>query len=288
MRLIRNTYKLLIVDIDGTLLDKKGAISAEDKRALAKVREAGILVSLSTGRAAPGCSSIINQLALDGYHIFFDGALVSNPKTGEEIYAQPLSPKLAKQIIEYVHRDGIHLDLYSATQYFVERETWATGIRREFFRLQPTVVDFNQIWPKERVIKGTLVVASTAEKARAEKFRRHFANSLTFSWTKTPAYPEVDFINVLAPGVSKGQALAALATYLRVAMNNIMAIGDGTNDISLLSVVGLAIAMGNAVDELKAIADDVTLDVDHSGVAAAVDKFLLSARSVGEKRNLNK
>ncbi len=58
-------------------------------------------------------------------------------------------------------------------------------------------------------------------------------------------------------------------------MNEIMAIGDGANDISLLSSVGLAIAMGNASDEVKAVADYVTLDVDHSGVAAAVNKFLL-------------
>ena len=58
-------------------------------------------------------------------------------------------------------------------------------------------------------------------------------------------------------------------------MNEIMAIGDGANDISLLSSVGLAIAMGNAPDEVKAVADYVTLDVDHSGVAAAINKFLL-------------
>ena len=93
--------------------------------------------------------------------------------------------------------------------------------------------------------------------------------------TKTPAYPEVDFINVLAPEVSKGKALEALASYLGIALNEVIAIGDGANDVSLLSKAGLAIAMDNGTAELKAVADYVTLDVDHSGVAAAIERFLL-------------
>ena len=80
---------------------------------------------------------------------------------------------------------------------------------------------------------------------------------------------------MLAPGVSKGRALEALASYLGISLAEVMAIGDGINDIPLLSVAGLAIAMGNAPDEVKAVADYITLDVDHSGVAAAIEKFLL-------------
>ncbi len=69
--------------------------------------------------------------------------------------------------------------------------------------------------------------------------------------------------------------LQALASHMEISMNEIMAIGDGANDISLLSSVGLAIVMGNAPDEVKSVADYVTLDVNHSGVAAAINKFLL-------------
>ena len=76
-------YKLLVIDIDGTLLDKRGIISDEDTKALARAKAAGIRVSLSTGRAVKACTKILSQLALDGYHIFFDGALVCNPETWE-------------------------------------------------------------------------------------------------------------------------------------------------------------------------------------------------------------
>ena len=275
MRLINNPYKLLVVDIDGTLLDKNGAISAEDKDALARAGDLGIQVSLSTGRVIQACSGIINQLSLDGYHMFFDGALVANPGKGEEVYVKPVSEECVRQVIEFAHRNEIDLDLYSATRYFIERETWATDIRRQFFGLQPTIVDFTQLWQSERIIKGTLVVFSAEEKARADSFYLHFKSSLNFSWTKTPAYPGVDFINVIAPEVSKGKALEALSSFLGIPLTEVVAIGDGANDISLLSKAGLAIAMGNATDEVKAVADYVTLDVDHSGVAAAINRFLL-------------
>jgi hydroxymethylpyrimidine pyrophosphatase-like HAD family hydrolase len=84
----------------------------------------------------------------------------------------------------------------------------------------------------------------------------------------------VDFTNVLSPGVSKGKALEKLVAHLQVPLGEVIAIGDGTNDISLLTVAGVAIAMGNAADEVKAIADYVTLDVDHSGLAAAIDEYI--------------
>jgi len=275
--LVNNRYKLLVVDIDGTLLDKKGAISAEDKKALTKAGDSGIQVSLSTGRVVQACIKILDQLSLDGYHMFFDGALVYNPEKGEEVYVSPISEELVRQVVEFAHLQKMDLDLYSATRYFVERETWATDIRREFFSLEPIIVDFTKLWQKERIIKGTLVVSSVEEKAKAKDFYLHFKNSLNFSWTRTPAYPEVDFINVVAPDVSKGKALEALASFLGIPLTEVMAIGDGANDIPLLSSAGLAIAMDNASDELKAVADYVTLDVGHNGVAAAIGKFLLQA-----------
>jgi HAD superfamily hydrolase (TIGR01484 family) len=167
------------------------------------------------------------------------------------------------------------LDLFSASRYFAERETWATRIRREFFNLEPTIVDFSSLWWNERIIKGTIVTASTEEKAKAEEFRVHFNGSLNLSFTKTPAYPEVDFINVLALGVSKEKALEALTHYLGVSLKEVMAIGDGLNDVPILSAVGLGIAMGNATDEVRVRAGYITLDVEHGGVAAAIRKFLL-------------
>jgi hypothetical protein len=182
---------------------------------------------------------------------------------------------VVKQAIEFAHQNDINLDLFSATHYFVERETWVSDIRRKFFGIQPIIVDFTKLWQKERIIKVNLVVFSAEERAKADNLRRYFAGSLNFSSTGTPAYPGVDFINVVASQVSKGEALKALASYLGIPLVKVMAIGDGANDVSLLSAAGLAVAMGNASDELKEVADYVTLDIDHSGVAEAIKRFLL-------------
>ncbi len=274
MRLV-NPYKLLVLDIDGTLLDKNGVISAEDRNALARVCDLGLPVSLSTGRAAQACLGIISQLSLDSYHIFSDGALVSNPNNGKEIYVQPIDKMVVKRAVEFAHLNEINLEFYSATHYFAERETWSTEAHRQYFGIEAALVDFDELWNHERIIKGGLVVTSPQEDAKVRSFRLQFEGSLYFSLAKSAGYPDVDFFNIVAPEVSKGKALRVLASHLGISLAEVVAVGDGPNDISLLSSAGLAIAMGDAPDELKAVADYITLDVDHNGLAEAVKKFLL-------------
>jgi len=179
-------YKLLVVDIDGTILNEHGVISAEDKNALARAKDLGIQVSLSTGRVTQACSGIIDQLSLDGYHIFFDGALVINPETDEEVYIKPISKDLVRQAVEFTQLNGINLEFYSANHYFVKRESWISDLRRDFYDTPPTIVDITKLWQKERIIKGVLTFSSPEEKTKAELLCLKFKDSLNFSWTKTP------------------------------------------------------------------------------------------------------
>ena len=271
---MKNTYRLLVIDIDGTLVNRSGTISEKDREALCRVRERGISVALSTGRGLQATMGIIKDLSLDSYHISFDGALVSHPASSEEIYVCPIAKELVRLMVDTAHRCRVDLELFTATHYFVERETWSTEAHRDFFGVNYTIVDFNEVWQRERILKGGLVTTNAGEASRAADFRSRLDNQVHFSQAKTPAYPSVDFINILAPGVSKGKALEKLATHLNVPLREVIAAGDGINDVSLLTTAGLAIAMGNALDEVKAIADYVTLDVDHSGLAAAIDRFI--------------
>jgi Cof subfamily protein (haloacid dehalogenase superfamily) len=272
---MKQPYKLLVVDIDGTLLNSRGVISAEDTEAIARVEKAGLCVVLSTGRAAMASTWVLDHLHLNGYHIFFDGALVFNPTSKKEAYVEAIDSDLARQAIDFARRHDLHFDLYSSTRYFVEQESWAVDIRRQFFRIEPTLKNLDEVTRQERIIKGTVIVRTPAEKALAVEFQNKFRGKLSFSWTTTPAYPDVDFINVVSPKVSKGKALEALCVMLKVPLSQVVAIGDGVNDVSLLKAAGLAVAMGNCVDELKSVAHTVTHDVDHSGVAEAIRRFLI-------------
>jgi Cof subfamily protein (haloacid dehalogenase superfamily) len=268
-------YKLLVVDIDGTLLNSRGTISPEDADAIAQARKSGVIFALSTGRAAIASCWVLEELHLDGHHIFFDGALVYDPITEHEAYAEPIDGKLAQEAVDFARQAKIHFDLYTSNRYYIEHDSWAVDIRRNFFRIEPTFRNLDDVCRQERIIKGTVIVRTPEEKSLAREFQEKFCGRLSFSWTMTPAYPEVNFINVVSPKVSKGKALEALCNLYKVELSQVMAIGDGVNDVSLLKKVGLAVAMGNCVDELKSVASVVTQDVDHSGVAEAVKRFLI-------------
>ncbi len=270
----RRSFRLLVVDIDGTLLNRYGAIAAADREALSRAAAAGIAVSLSTGRVVDACRNIFGDLALKGYHTFFDGALVADPHSGEEVYVQPVLPEVVREISDFVRGRDMMLDLYSSTHFFAERENWSVEVRRSLFGLEATIGSIDGLWQRERIIKAAVIVRTPEERAGFEVFSSHFGDRLSYSWTKNDAFPDADFINVIAPEASKGRALRELAAFLGVPLDQVAAIGNGDNDRSLLEAAGLGIAMGNASEELKAAADLVVADIEGNGVAAAVARLL--------------
>lgn len=274
MILPSNKYKLLVIDIDGTLINNNGSISADNQKALTKI-DKDIKICLSTGRAIAASRKFIEQLGLEGHHIFFDGALVGTSDLSSEIYRKAIDQGTIKQVIDFSRDRGIEIDLYSASRYFIERESWSSDIHSRFFDIEPTICDFTNLWKSETIIKIGMVTNNQEDTSGVSVIHCRFNSSLHFSYVRTPSFPGVDFVNIVAPGVSKGKALIALASHLGIKSEEIIAIGDGLNDIPLLSSAGLGIAMGNAPNSVKEVADEVTLDVEHNGLAAAIEKFLV-------------
>jgi Cof subfamily protein (haloacid dehalogenase superfamily) len=217
----------------------------------------------------------LDKLELDGFHVFCDGALVCNSKQDQEIYVKPILPDVLERACANASRHDLSIELYSASTLFIDHETWITDIQRKFFGIDPKLVNFSSIFSTERIVKGGLAVSSSEEESRAKAFSSKFKDELYFSWARTPAYPQTNFINITSAGVSKGKALEALTAYLGLKLDEVMAVGDGHNDISLLSTAGFSIAMQNAPDELKVVADHITANVEESGVAEAINKFLI-------------
>jgi Cof subfamily protein (haloacid dehalogenase superfamily) len=269
----------LVLDIDGTLLNKNGQISMTDKSAISKARQNGTIVSLCTGRTTLAAYKVLRELNLDGAHIFFDGTLVYDPQKDLEVYSRPIPPELVEEMAEYALREKMPLDLFSRTHYYVTELSWRTDLRRDFFGIQATVCDFHNIWKRQIIIKGGMALKTPEETELAKKFAHDFANRLNLTWSVTPSFPDLRFINVVCQGTSKGLALEALCQHLEIGLGQVCAIGDGENDISLISTAGLGIAMQNSTDELKSRSSYITGNVEQSGVAQAIRKFILRTAS---------
>jgi Cof subfamily protein (haloacid dehalogenase superfamily) len=268
-------YKLLVVDIDGTLINREGNVSEENREALSVAMRSGVYVSLCTGRSVKSCLSYIEQLSLDGCHVFFDGALVSRADLTEPVYMQNVDGALVRQLIEYARRSEMDLEFATLTRYFSARETWSTKIKHEYFNIDTVVGDLTGLWERESIIRADFCITNERQETMAAALVEHFTGKLQFAQAHSPRFPGVNFMNITALGMSKGKALGALASHLGITLDEVVAVGDWTNDIPLITAAGLGIAMGNAHDELKKVADHVTLDVEEHGLAAAIREFLL-------------
>jgi 5-amino-6-(5-phospho-D-ribitylamino)uracil phosphatase len=270
---MNNQYKLLVSDIDGTLVDKNGRISEVDRRALDEIRRAGVMVSLCTGRAARGCLKVLEELSLDGFHIFFDGALVCNTDQTQEIYSRPVRADLMLKVCDFARINDLALELFTPTQFFISHQSAPAAVHSQLMHYTPVIADLAQICSSKNIIMGCIVTNSPEEETKIKTFSRGFADTLRFSWTKHPAYPDYLFINVTVAGISKGRALSALIAHLGLSKSQVIAIGDGSNDVSLLSAAGLAVAMQNSPADLIAVADYIAPDIEKNGVAQVIHKF---------------
>jgi len=268
-----NSYRLIVSDIDGTLIGADGVISENNVAALRRASDRGVRVALCTGRVLAAALRFVERLGLDGYHIFSDGALVRNPETRHDLYLAPLDTGLLAEMTGYAREHDLFLEYFTPTEYLVETDSEYLSIRR-FFGIQSRRVDFNALPVGSRVIKGGLI-SDAASAAGVDAFLAHFQGRLDYTYAVTPAFPDIRFFNLVAPGVSKGRALTELTSFLKIPLAETLAIGDADNDLSLFQAAGMAIAMGNAPEAVRRAADHVTTDVNQDGVAAAIQKYVL-------------
>ncbi|WP_025692756.1 Cof-type HAD-IIB family hydrolase [Paenibacillus zanthoxyli] len=264
-------YKLIALDVDGTLLNDDHILSPENKKTVAEVTRQGARVVLCTGRNPKNAIPIMQEMGLTGYVLADNGAVTVQVEDQEVIHQYPMDGRGLDPYIEYCRKRDIHFDVNTAFELYVdnvEHLTQEAHFMYEHLQLVPASLPaWNEF--REPIVKFT--VFSTAE--MMDEAEREWSKWIrSFNIQRSGEF----FIDLMHHEASKGNALKNLAKQLGIRQQDVLSIGNYYNDISMLNFAGLGIAMDNSPVEVKAAADAITGTNNENGVSEALIKYCLS------------
>lgn len=264
-------YKMLAIDIDDTLINDKKEITPGTAAALGEAAKRGVIVTLATGRMYASASQLASQLGLNVPLITYQGALVKNALDDRVLYERTVPTEAARRVFDYCAEQGLHLQTYYGDTLYVPESNQKALDYAALSNIPFTV------YPEFRELadKPSTKLLMIDDPARLDEVALELRALLGDQVHITKSKPH--FLEVMHAEGTKGHALAHLADHFGIGLSEVIAIGDSWNDREMLEVAGLGVAMANAVDSLKAIADYVTLSNNEDGVKHVVDKFVLQA-----------
>ncbi|WP_051229277.1 pyridoxal phosphatase [Paludibacterium yongneupense] len=273
-------YRLLALDLDGTLLSSDQSILPETRDALFEVRRRGIDVVLVTGRQHIMAHPYHVELELDAPVVCCNGTYLYDFKRGEVLASDPLGRDSALELVSHGRRNGVDMVLYIDHMMTCERfdkrmqslKDWAATVpealrpdlRLSAHGFEADIAAADQVWK---------MVVSHDDPARIAHFVEEISGvlpvSCEWSWQNR--------VDVTRVGNSKGKRLAELAQQRGIAASEVIAFGDHLNDLSMLTYAGMGVAMGNAEQEVRDRADHVTASNDENGIAKALQRLVLAS-----------
>ncbi len=270
----KRQYKLLALDMDGTTLDSGKKFPAEISRAIHALRARGVEVIVSSGRAKAELRDYTRELADFAYGVLLSGGLVYDFRAGKPLFQKALPEEDARSILQAADEAG------AMTQFMTVHESVTRGsqiasmadygmeIYQEMYervcRREENLADFIREHSNE-ICK--INVYHRDEASREQTLRKLKRRNLTISFAERTA------LEMSPKGITKAHGLQVVCDYLGIRTDEVVAIGDAPNDIDVLKTAGLAVAMGNAAEEIKGICDVVVADNDHLGVLEAIQRF---------------
>lgn len=266
--------KVLALDLDGTLTNDDKLITPRTRAALAAAMDRGVTLVLASGRPTGGVMPLARELGLDrsgGCILSYNGGAILDCRSGEMLHQQLLDPELVPQLCAFAARQDVAILTYDAERILTERpeDRW---VRQEAFTTHLPVMAVADLAAHVRfpVHKMLITLDPDRRDAVCAAARDHFGPRLD-------CYPSSPFfIEAVPKGVAKDASLAALLARMGLERSQLMACGDGLNDRSMLAYAGVGVAMQNAEQPVKDVADYVTqADNNHDGVAEAIERFIL-------------
>jgi len=268
------TFKMVCLDIDGTLLNSRHEVTEKTKKVIQKVtNEKQIPVILVSARMPKGMLFLQKELNIDQPIICYSGAYIWN--NGDTLLNITIPVSDVKQVYSIVKSLGIHISLYKDDEWYVEEmDEWAKQ-ESEITNITPAISDFSNLfttWEQENTGPNKILCMAQSSDIQEldSKMIEHLSNHLNIYPSK-PTYLEI-----MANHATKTSAIEFLYRELDIQKSEIIAIGDNYNDMNMIEFAGLGIAMANAPEQVKQIADDITLSNDEDGVAEALNKYILS------------
>lgn len=274
-------YKLLVLDVDGTLLNDAKEITKRTLSALLKIQQMGVRVVLASGRPSYGLMKVAKTLELGNYGGFilsYNGCQIINAQNGEILFERRINPEMLPYLEKKARKNGFALFTYhdnliltnnSDDEHVLDEAELndLVVIEEEEFS---TAIDFAPC-------KCMLVSDDEAALLALEEHWKKRLSGVLDVFRSEPF-----FLEVVPCSVDKANTLGALLEHLGVKREEVMAIGDGTCDVAMLQLAGMGVAMGQAPDSVKACADYITASNEEDGVAAAVEKMILAEVRIGD------
>jgi Cof subfamily protein (haloacid dehalogenase superfamily) len=265
--------KVIAVDLDGTLLNSQHTLSAGNRAALLAAMAAGVPVMLATGKTRASAEKLIAELGLTTPGVFVQGLLIYNPD-GTVRHQQMLEPGITRRIITFAEDRGFDVLMYSGNRILVRRRDARADQVAEYGEPLPEVVGslVNQLGA---VTVNKLCIAGEPARMRALRWQldQQMSGQVNFTFSHVAS-----LLEVLPPGASKGRGVKLALQDLGIAPEHLLAIGDGENDIEMVKLAGVGVAVANAAPLLKAAAPYQVASNDADGVAEAIERFVLAPR----------
>ena len=277
--------KLIVTDMDGTLLDSHGRIPGENIDALRLAEAHGIEIAIATGRMYRNALELCREAGIAPHIISNNGAFIYT-KGGSRLHAEPLEEKLARQAVDWLEGNDYLYFANGDLRSLVPPDA-AERIRREYADTQnrlPSVTEKTVLGLLHAVehgveaadpgtiarsAPGSISALCTSKKKLAEG-KAHFCAHRGLTMTAGGNH----IFEMTGASVSKGNALTVLARHLGIGLDATMAIGDHHNDLSMFEKAGTSVAMGNAGEEVKRLCSRQTLSNDEFGVARAIERAI--------------
>ena len=290
-------YKLVAIDLDGTLLNSYGEVSNKNKEIIQKAMQKGVEVVLSSGRPIMSVKNLANEIGCNNYIICGNGAITYDIQSEEIIYDKFLEKSKVLQIIKICEENSIFFNVYTKDTiltknlnynilFYNQENATKPEDKKTRITIMQNIEEYIQNRNEEDYLKITVcdndkvVFGSIIRKLRTIKDIdvldvAHMSRKLIKDGTEN-VLMQYYYTEISNTNVDKWQAIFDLTERLNIKRDEVIAIGDNVNDAEMIKEAGLGVMMGNAAPYIKEMADVVVSDNDNDGVAEAIEKYILT------------